>query len=265
MKRRPIVGGNWKMNTVRTSAVALGGALAGEAARTGSGLDGVDIAVFPPFVYLEAVGATLKASGGGVLLGAQDCFPGPAGAFTGEIGLDQLLDLGVRIVLAGHSERRHVIREPEELIARKVRAILDANLMCILCVGETLAEREAGETDGVNERQVRSALAGLPPTHLARLVVAYEPVWAIGTGRNATPADAQNAHVQIRSVLAGLFGADAARGIRIQYGGSVNAGNAPELFAGPDVDGGLIGGASLKAEEFLAICRAAAQKAARSA
>lgn len=251
--RVPFVAGNWKMNGDRASAVALAKAVA--AGNPG----GVDVAVCPPFVYLEAVGEALREAGGGVALGAQDVYFEKNGAFTGEISVAMLKDLGVRYVLAGHSERRHVIGESDDLVRRKVRAILDEGLECILCIGEKIEERRAGKTDAVNERQVRTALAGVPAEHLGRLTIAYEPVWAIGTGATATPADAQDAHAKIRALLASLQGRTVADAMRIQYGGSMKPDNATELMKQPDIDGGLIGGASLKAPDFLAIVKAAAQ------
>lgn len=257
--RRPFIGGNWKMNTDAASAAAL----AGEVAKLvqEESLDSkAEVTVCPPFVYLTIVRDALRAHGWGVRLGAQDLYFEPKGAFTGEISGPMLKDCGVEVVLTGHSERRHVLGESDELVNRKTRAALDAGLSCILCIGETLAQREAGQTDAVNERQLRSGLAGIDAAHLigGRLTIAYEPVWAIGTGKTATPADAQDAHHKIRAVISNLAGKDAAAATRIQYGGSCNAQNAPELMSCPDIDGGLIGGASLKAPDFLAIIRAAA-------
>jgi triosephosphate isomerase len=252
LARKPIIGGNWKMNTVRATAVELAAAVA----KGVSGAD-VDVAVFPPFVYLDAVAQALRDGKSRVLLGAQDVYFEPTGAFTGEVSAMQLRDIGVSIVLVGHSERRHVIGEGDEVVSRKLRAALAAGLQVVLCIGETLEQRERAETNAVNERQLRAALDGLDPKDAERLVIAYEPVWAIGTGRNASPADAQAAHAHIRRVLGEVCGVEGASGMRIQYGGSLKAENAPELFAQPDVDGGLVGGASLKAPEFVAICDAA--------
>jgi len=254
--RRPFVGGNWKMNTMRRTAAALARAV-GEAAPA----EELDVWVFPPFVYLDIVGDQLRGAKKGVALGAQDVYHEPDGAFTGEVSTSMLQDIGVGGVLAGHSERRHVIGEDDALVGKKVRAILDAGFTCVLCVGETLEQREAGKTDAVNEGQLRAALQDLPSNLWSRLVVAYEPVWAIGTGRTATPDDAQRAHEAIRSVLAGFGSDQVAASTRIVYGGSVKPGNAADLFAQPDIDGGLIGGASLEASDFIAICEAAAQHA----
>ncbi len=253
--RRPLVGGNWKMNTNKVTAAALVRGVVDALV----GQQGVDVAVFPPFPYLLTVGSILRDRGSFIRLGAQDGYFEPDGAFTGEVSLDMLKDCGVSIVLVGHSERRHVLGERESVINRKVQAVLDANLDAILCIGETLDERQNGRTDAVNERQLRSALAGVRSEQLDRLAIAYEPVWAIGTGRTATPADAQDAHAKIRGVIEGMFGRTIAHAMRIQYGGSVKASNAGELFQQGDIDGGLIGGASLKPTEFAPIVKAAAE------
>lgn len=251
--RKPIVGGNWKMNLSGTEADALtDGLIKGVTAATVS-----QAVVFPPFPYLERVGKKLKAAASPIKLGSQDFYHQPNGAFTGEVSLAMLKDVGVQSVLVGHSERRHVIGESDELINRKVLAALDAGLDVILCVGEKLEQREKGQTDAVNLGQVALGLAGVKPEQMSRIVIAYEPVWAIGTGKTATAADAQSAHARIRAFLKfGLYNAEIADACRIQYGGSVKGSNAAELFGQPDVDGGLIGGASLKAEEFLAIVNA---------
>ncbi len=253
-KRRPMVAGNWKMNTDRAGALRLALDVA-DGVRDFS--DSVDVAVCPPFVYLDAVGRALSAAGSAVALGAQDVYFEPDGAFTGEISASMLRDLACAQVLTGHSERRHVLGESDELVAQKTAAVLSAGLNCILCVGETLEQRRAGQTDAVNERQVRAALKGLDASVLTRLTIAYEPVWAIGTGMTATPADAQDAHAKIRALLRSEVGDAPANSTRILYGGSVKPSNAAELFSQPDIDGGLIGGASLKASDFLAIVRAA--------
>lgn len=252
--RTPFVAGNWKMNTDRASAVALARDVASGACELTSS---VDIAVCPPFVYLEAVGAALASAKSRVALGAQDAFFEKSGAFTGEISAAMLKDIGATYVIVGHSERRHVLGESDPFVAKKLRAVLDAGLSCILCVGETIEERRSGHTDETNRRQTRSAIEALDAASLARLVIAYEPVWAIGTGLTASPADAQDAHTKIRRVIETLHGGEAAQAMRILYGGSMKPENARELMAQPDIDGGLIGGASLKAADFLAIARAA--------
>ncbi|MCX5662883.1 MAG: triose-phosphate isomerase [Planctomycetota bacterium] len=252
-KRKPFVGGNWKMNLHGSEAQALASALNAGFAHAAQ----VDAAVFPAFPYLASVGAALAAGGHKIKLGAQDGYFQPNGAFTGEVSLSMLKDVGVKVLLTGHSERRHVLHECDELINRKTRAGLDAGLEVILCVGEKLEQREQGQTDAINAGQTALGLAGVKADQMSRVTIAYEPVWAIGTGKNATPADAQAAHVAIRRVLAGLYGDAIAQGVRIQYGGSVKPANAKELFSQPDIDGGLIGGASLKAEDFLGILNAA--------
>lgn len=257
--RHPIVGGNWKMNTHLVSARALAAAVAKSCEPLATK---AEVVVFPPYPYLlevaQALTAASKSAAGAVRLGAQDASPEPDGALTGEVSCAMLKDCGVTFVLTGHSERRHVIAENDALVNRKTRAVLDAGLSCVLCIGEKLDEREAGQTNAVNERQLRAGLAGVSAEQMARVVIAYEPVWAIGTGKTATPADAQSAHAHIRKLLAGLYDESIAKATRIQYGGSVKGSNAAELFAQPDIDGGLIGGASLKAEEFAQIVTAAA-------
>jgi len=252
MARKPFVGGNWKMNTDRASAATLAASVAEQT----RGME-IDIAVFPPFPYLLTAAEIL--TGSEVRLGAQDVYFEGNGAFTGEVSIEMLEDCGVDVVLTGHSERRHVLKEPHELVAAKTRAALEAGLWCILCIGETLDEREVGETDVVNERQLRSALHGVSNEHAERLTIAYEPVWAIGTGKVASAGDAQDAHAKARGVLADLMGREAAEAIRIQYGGSLKPASAPEIIGQADVDGGLIGGASLKAEDFTAICKSAVE------
>ncbi len=252
--RTPVIGGNWKMNTNAESARALAEAVGG-----GCGaIAGVEVFVCPPFPYLRRVGGVLTDAGGGVALAAQDVWHEPDGAFTGEVSAAMLLDCGVSVVLTGHSERRHVVGEDDDLINKKTRSALSAGLSVVLCIGETLDQRENGETDAVNERQLWAGLDGVSADQMTSVIIAYEPVWAIGTGKTATPDDAQDAHAKIRGVLGDLYGAGVAGATRIQYGGSVKPGNAAELFAQPDIDGGLIGGASLKADDFLAIVRAAA-------
>ncbi len=261
MARTHYVGGNWKMNTDRASAEALARDVAPGV------VPGVEVVVFPPFPYLLSVADALQIAANQrqrgrppVKLGAQDCYFEKNGAFTGEVSLEMLRDCAVSVVLTGHSERRHVIGETDEIVSRKTLAALEAGLECVLCIGETLDQREAGQTDAVNERQLRAGLSGVSPEQMARVVVAYEPVWAIGTGRNATPADAQDAHAKIRALLARLFSPAVAGATRIIYGGSLKPSNAAELLAQPDIDGGLVGGASLKAADFLPIIAAAADR-----
>jgi len=249
--RRKIVAGNWKMHGSR----ATNGQLL-EAIVSGFGGDAhVDCIVCPPFVYLHEISRLLRDAS--VQLGAQDVCAESPGAYTGEVAGSMLRDVGCRYVLVGHSERRSLYGEDDRLVARKFVAAQAAGLTPILCVGETLAEREAGSTYEVIERQLEAVLAIVEVAALAQSRIAYEPVWAIGTGRNATPDQAQDVHAFIRGRIAARD-AKIAAALPLLYGGSVKAGNASELFAMPDVDGGLIGGASLKADEFLAICRAAA-------
>jgi len=256
MSRMPFVGGNWKMNT----GLETGPALASELVRGLSDIGPVQVAVYPPFPFLLPVRKAIKDGGGTLILGAQDLSNEPKGAFTGEVSADMLKECGVRSVLVGHSERRHVIGETDELINRKVVRGLESDLQVVLCVGETLEQRERHETDAVNRRQVTKGLTGVPKALLERVVIAYEPVWAIGTGKTASAGDAQDAHAKIRALIKDLYDDDIAAEMRIIYGGSVKAGNAGELFSCPDIDGGLIGGASLDASEFAQIVRAAAEK-----
>ena len=252
MARKTFVAGNWKMNLDSASAVALAKALV---EKFGS-LTAVDVAVCPPLVYLPAVAAALKGSS--IALGAQDLFYENNGAFTGEISAAMLLDVGCSYVIVGHSERRHVIGEGDELINRKLLKALSSGLKPILCVGELLSERQAGQTREVVDRQVRLGLEGVSAADMAKATIAYEPVWAIGTGVNATPQQAQEMHAAVRRLLGTLYGAGVAQATRIQYGGSVKASNARELLSCPDVDGALVGGASLKADEFAGIVLARA-------
>ena len=248
--RTPFVGGNWKMNTDAQSGTELAQSLASGMA----GVSGIDVAIYPPFVYLQGINNSV--SGSDIVLGAQDASDQPSGAFTGEISIDMLKDCGVRSILTGHSERRHVIGESDTIVNKKTRAILDAGLQCVLCIGETLDQRESGKTDAINEHQTRAGLEGVTKDQLAQVVIAYEPVWAFGTGKTATPEDAQDAHAKIRELVAQMYDQDAADAIRIIYGGSMKPGNAAELMGMPDIDGGLIGGASLKPDDFLSIINA---------
>lgn len=250
--RRPMVAGNWKMNGSRAENKALvEGLLAG-----GTIDDSVDCLVCPPYVYLPDVARLL--AGSSIKLGAQDVSAEAQGAFTGEVSASMLLDVGCAHVLVGHSERRALNGENDAVVARKFAAAVSRGLTPILCVGEQLDQREDGRTEAVLARQLDAILAVSGVAAFARAIVAYEPVWAIGTGRTATPQQAQDAHAFIRGRVA-AHDASIAAGLRILYGGSCKAGNAAELFGMPDVDGGLIGGASLKAEEFLAIWSAAAE------
>ena len=247
--RTPFVAGNWKMNLTLAECREL---MAGLRAGLPDPLP-IDVAVCPSFTLLFPMGREID--GTPIKLGAQNCYPEPKGAFTGEISPAQLRNAGCTSVIVGHSERRHVLHEPSDLMGRKVTAALEAGLEVIYCVGETREQHEAGQTEAVVADQLDHGLA--PETDAARVTIAYEPVWAIGTGLTATPEQAQNVHRFIRQTLTTRYNADLAERIRIQYGGSVNPSNAGELFACPDVDGGLIGGASLKSGDFLAIIQAA--------
>jgi len=245
--RRPFIAGNWKMNLDKDSAVALAEGLAREAEQ----VDDVDLAVCPPSVYLDSVGKALAGSKVG--LGAQNVYHQPKGAYTGEISVSMLRDLGCEYVILGHSERRHVLGETDDQINKKVHAALDAGLEPIVCVGELLAEREAGKTLDVIRSQFDGSLAGLSKEQIVRVVIAYEPVWAIGTGKVATPQQAEEVHLDLRKILEDRYNKEVADTVRIQYGGSVKPENAAELLSRPNIDGALVGGASLKVELFMGI------------
>jgi triosephosphate isomerase len=247
--RKKLVAGNWKMHGSLAENAALLAAIK-------PALQGIEAAVCVPFPYLAQVQATL--AGTTLSWGAQNVSEQSKGAFTGEVSASMLLDFGCRYVIVGHSERRSLYGESDALVAKKYMAAQAAGLTPILCVGESLAERESGVTEAVVARQLDAVIDAAGVASLGRAVVAYEPVWAIGTGKTASPEQAQAVHAFIRGKVAGLD-AGIAAGLVIQYGGSVKAGNAAELMAQPDIDGGLIGGASLLADEFIAICRAAAK------
>jgi len=253
-ERKPFVGGNWKMNTNRTTGSDLTRGVTDGLMN----VDGVEVGVFPPFPYLLTCRAILRDRGSSVKLGAQDVYFQNDGAFTGEVSINMLKDCGTQMVLCGHSERRHVMGEKDELINKKLRCVLENGLHAILCVGETLEERIAGHQDIVTARQVRTGLAEIPASLAERLTIAYEPVWAIGTGKTATPQDAQDAHASIRGLITRMYNPDTGERTRIIYGGSLKPDIAPDIFAQPDVDGGLVGGASLNASDFVALCKAAA-------
>jgi triosephosphate isomerase len=248
MGRTKFIAGNWKMNTNKSSAIELARGVA-----KGAPAGGVEVGVAPPFVYLDAVNQAI--AGSSVLLGAQDAYFEKNGAFTGEISIEMLKDVGVKFVLTGHSERRHVIKEPGELVAKKAAAIYGAGLILVHCVGEKLEERDANKTFAVVQAQLEEINPAVTQDP-KRLVIAYEPVWAIGTGRNATDAQAQEVHAFIRGFIAKRWNPNFADQVRIQYGGSMKPENAKGLLAQPDVDGGLIGGAALKPDSFLAIVNA---------
>ena len=248
-ERKLIIAGNWKMN--KTVAEAL--TLVADLKRDLTGVKEVDIVVAPPFTALSEVSKSILDSN--IRLGAQNMSENNFGAYTGEVCAGMLKEFSVRYVILGHSERRQFQKESDALIAKKAAAVHAASLKPIVCVGETLAEREGNLTEKVLETQVRGSLAGLTKEQMVETVVAYEPVWAIGTGKTATTQQAQDAQKFIRGVLAAMFDAEVARKVRIQYGGSVKANNAKELMSQPDVDGALVGGASLEARSFADIIK----------
>jgi triosephosphate isomerase (TIM) len=248
-ERKLIIAGNWKMNKTAAEALALAGDLKLELAN----LREVDIVICPPFTALESVSKLVLDSN--LRLGAQNVSEQNYGAFTGEICAGMLKEFSVRYVILGHSERRQYQKESNALIARKAAAVHGASLKPIVCVGETLAEREEGQTEKVLETQVRGSLAGLTKEQMVETIIAYEPVWAIGTGKTATTQQAQDAHAFIRAMVGKIFDDAVAKKVRIQYGGSVKPANARELMSQPDVDGALVGGASLEARSFAEIIR----------
>ncbi|MCL2068765.1 MAG: triose-phosphate isomerase [Oscillospiraceae bacterium] len=250
--RKKVIAGNWKMNKNQAETKALIAQLKPLVANVNC-----DVICCVPFTSIAA--ALDAAAGSNIKIGAQNCHWAASGAFTGEISAGMLVEMGISYVVAGHSERRQYFGETDETVSKRVRAALDAGLTVILCVGELLEQRESGITEEICSLQTKIALAGVSKDELARVIIAYEPVWAIGTGKTATSAQADEACGFIRDVVAKLYGKTAADGIIIQYGGSMNAANAAELLAMQNVDGGLIGGASLKAEDFSVIVKAAGQ------
>jgi triosephosphate isomerase (TIM) len=249
--RKPLISGNWKMHHTHLEAIQVVQKLS--YALTKDDYDAVDVSVHPAFTALRSVQTVLDADRIPVVLGAQHCHWEDKGAYTGEVSPVMLAKLNVTYVIAGHSERRELFGETDEMVNRKVRAIIAAEMTPILCVGETLDEREAGGTETKVRGQVDAGLEGVAAEQVAALVIAYEPIWAIGTGRTATAEDAQETIGQIRDQVAQRFGPDAAGAVRIQYGGSVKPGNIGELMAKPDIDGALVGGASLDPDEFARI------------
>ncbi len=247
MSRTHYIAGNWKMNLDKAGSVKLAqdlvAALKGKSNKYMVGV---------PFVYLDAVAQVLKGSN--ILLGSQDMAATGNGAHTGEVSAEMLKDIGVQVVILGHSERRHEIGESDELINKKVRRALEQGLEVVLCIGELLEDREAGNAEQVCAFQLSADLAGVSEAQMKKVTIAYEPVWAIGTGKTATPADAEAIHKFVRGYIAKLYNQKVADETIIQYGGSMKASNAKELLDQPDIDGGLIGGASLKAETFEPIC-----------
>lgn len=251
--RKTIIAGNWKMN----KTVAETKATLSELKELTNGVEGVEIVIGAPFTALESAVKTVEGSN--VAIAAQNMHPKDSGAYTGEISPVMLKEIGVKYVILGHSERREYFHESNAFINEKVKAALAHDLIPILCIGEKLEERESGKTSEVNEKQIREGLAGLTPEEAVKVVVAYEPVWAIGTGKTATPEMAEETHKEIRDVLIAMFGAEAASEMTIQYGGSMNAKNAAELLVMENIDGGLVGGASLDAPTFIQVIKAGAR------
>jgi len=251
--RRSLVAGNWKMHGSQEMVAQL---LQGLTSGIGVGLEGVDVVVCPPSPYLQLSQSLLQRSA--VVLGAQNVHDQPGGAFTGEVAVSMLIDFGVQFVITGHSERRQLFGETDEMVARKFAAIHEQGLTPVLCVGETLAQREEGAAEAVVAAQLDAVFEHNGIAVMKDAVIAYEPVWAIGTGKTASPAQAQQMHSFIREQLA-RRDAEVAGQTRILYGGSVNADNARELFAQADIDGGLVGGASLKVDEFITICKSVSE------
>ncbi|MGI9022106.1 MAG: triose-phosphate isomerase [Acidimicrobiales bacterium] len=251
--RKPFISGNWKMNHNHLEAIQVVQKLS--FSLDGGDYDAVDVSVHPPFTSLRSIQTVLDADRIPIALGAQNCHWEEAGAFTGEISAPMLAKLNVSWCIIGHSERRELFGETDETVSRKLEAVWVAGMKPILCVGETLDEREAGHTESKVSGQVRAALNGPASERVAAMVVAYEPIWAIGTGKTATPDDAQKTISLIRSVVADLHGDAVAEAVRIQYGGSVKSSNIAEIMDQPDIDGALVGGASLEADEFAKIVR----------
>jgi len=247
--RRPMIAGNWKMNTTAVEAGALVKGLCGLVADVSD----VDIVLAPPFVYLRDVGGLIKDTP--LELGAQDMFWEKSGAWTGEVSAEMLKDIGCAYVIIGHSERRQFFSETDENVNKKIHAALERGLRPIVCVGETLAEREKGVTLKLVGSQVREALKNVADESATEITIAYEPLWAIGTGKTASPEEAEEVHRAIREVLGEVFDRDISEGLRILYGGSVKPANVDELMAKPNIDGALVGGASLNAESFARIVR----------
>ncbi len=249
--RTPLIAGNWKMNLHRAEAVALAEAVV-KAIKADSGKYGkAEAALCPPSVYLDAVAQVVKGSS--VALGAQNMYHEANGAFTGELSASMLRDVGCKYVVLGHSERRHILGESNQDVNRKVLTALKGGLSPIVCVGETLQQREAGQTADVVWEQFFGSLAGVSAEQMQQVVIAYEPVWAIGTGKTATPQQAEEVHADLRKILEFRYNTATAQAVRIQYGGSVKPDNAAELLSQKNIDGALVGGASLKAEQFLGI------------
>jgi triosephosphate isomerase len=249
--RKPIISGNWKMHHNHFEAIQTVQKL--HYRLDSDDHDAVQVSVHPPFTDIRSIQTVIESDKMKILIGAQNCHWEDKGAFTGEVAPPMLAKLNVSHVIIGHSERREYFGETDEMVNKKAKAVLVQGMTPIVCCGETLEEREAGGAEAKVEGQIRAGLAGVTPEHVASLVIAYEPIWAIGTGRTATSDDAQAMCAQIRAVVRSEFGADAAAAVRIQYGGSVKPGNIADLMGQADIDGALVGGASLDADEFAAI------------
>ncbi len=254
MARKPMMAGNWKMNNTVGEAVVLTQEISNQYDKEWP--EALDIVICPPFVDLKPAKTVLDFDRTKIAVGAQNVYWEPKGAFTGEVSVPMIKEIGCACSIVGHSERRELFGETNEDVNRKVKALVGAGLCAIVCVGESLAVREAGATEKYVTAQVRAAFAGVDARDAARCVVAYEPIWAIGTGRTATPEQAQAVCAAVRATLAELFGAETAESMRVLYGGSMNPGNVEGLMAQPDIDGGLVGGASLKAESFVQLVEA---------
>ena len=254
MSRKPLMAGNWKMNNTVGEAVVLTQEISNEFEREWH--EQVDVVICPPYVDLKPAKTVLDFDKTKVAVGAQNVHWEPSGAYTGEISVNMLKEIGCEYCIVGHSERRTMFGETNENVNRKVRALIDADIAPIVCVGESLAVRDDGTAEEFVCAQVRAALAGVDTEEAGTVVVAYEPIWAIGTGRTATPEQAQAVCTAIRATLVELFGQETADSLRILYGGSMNVGNVESLLAQPDIDGGLVGGASLKVGSFIALVKA---------
>jgi triosephosphate isomerase len=251
--RKPLISGNWKMHYNHLEAIQVVQKLSYLLRK--SDYDAVDVSVHPPFTALRSIQIVLESDKIPIGLGAQDCHWEEKGAFTGEVSPPMLVKLAVSYVIVGHSERRELFGETDEMVNKKVKAVLAAGMTPIMCVGETLEEREGGQTAAKVSRQVQAGLEDVTPEQVGGMVIAYEPIWAIGTGRNATPEDANETIGTIRSMVAGIAGERPAAQVRIQYGGSVKPGNIAAIMAQPEIDGALVGGASLEADDFAQIVR----------
>ena len=246
MKRKNIAAGNWKMNTTLSSArLLIDGLVKGDKA------DNALMIIAPPFPYLTA--AIEQTRNSGIMIAAQNCHPAPKGAFTGEVSIDMLADIGVDAIIIGHSERREIFHESNDFIKEKLDAILVNGLTPIFCCGEPLQVRKAGQEKSFVEKQLKESLLHVAESDISQVIVAYEPIWAIGTGETASPDQAEEMHAHIRGLLTEKYGAEIAASVSVLYGGSVKPGNSREIFANENVDGGLVGGASLNANDFLAI------------